>query len=236
MLATTKQEARVIEAPYEGYTVTTRNYMGTVAQIGDGGPQAFMANLPPGKVIHSHFHPVDQFQVFFGTEGSFFGRNAMTPLYVQYADAYTPYGPFGAGSTDLNFFTLRAKATSEHFVMPESRSKMIRKAGRLLQSSVVLGGACGKPTCSTAFIEPQSDGLAAYLVSVGPDERIGAPFLENAGGQYCIVVSGEMGCDAGQFPFQSCLFVGPNEGPLEMRAKGPDGFEVLVLQYPRALQ
>lgn len=236
MLATTRQDARVMEARYEDYSVTIRNYIGTGGQVGDGGPQAYLANVPPGKVVHPHFHPVDQFQVFFGSDGSYFERKAIVDLHVQYADAYTPYGPFGAGTTELDFFTLRARATSEHHPMPGSRDKMVRKAGRSVHAHVALGGPSDQPAGLSSIIERKPDGLAAYHLRVSEGESAVAPSPEGSAGQYFIVVKGAMRCNAGLFPFQSCLYLGAEEAPLQMNAGDTESFEVLVLQYPRASQ
>lgn len=208
MFASTRQDARVMEARYEDYPVTIRNFIGTGAKVGGGGPQAYLANVPPGKAVHPHFHPVDQFQVF-----------------------------FGAGSTELLFFTLRAKATSEHHPMPGSRDKMLRKPGRSLHARVALDGSTDAHLGGLrTIIERKPDGLAAYHLRVDPGESAFAPSSDGAGGQYFIVVKGEMRCSTGRFPFQSCLYLGAKEEPLNMSAGNSEGFEVLVLQYPRALQ
>jgi len=54
------------------------------------GPQNFLVGMPPHGNGRPHFHGGDQFQVFFGTPGSIYQRHPVTPVTVDYSDAYTP--------------------------------------------------------------------------------------------------------------------------------------------------
>src|SRR5262245_15707940 len=75
------------------------------------GPQAFLVRFPADSRGGAHFHPVDQFQIFYGSDGSWFKNQEITSgeIMLHYADAYVTYGPFGTkGPEPLEFFTLRA--------------------------------------------------------------------------------------------------------------------------------
>lgn len=70
-------------------------------------PFAFLVEMTPGSVLPTHFHPVDQFQVFVSGSG-LLGRHLTNGLYVHYADRHTAYGPISAGPRGVTYFTLRA--------------------------------------------------------------------------------------------------------------------------------
>lgn len=235
MLATARHQARVLEETYGDFHFTLRNFMGAAKQLGDGGPQAYLASVPVAQKVQAHFHPVDQFQVFFGIDdGAYFERKPIAGVHVQYSDAFTPYGPFGAGDTRLDFFTLRARATDEHHTMPGSRDKLQGQRGRSLQASVLSGATAGEPVQTDALFLPMPDGMAAHHVRVAAGASAVAPWPQGSGGQYIVVIKGTMRCGAGDFPYQSCLFLGEDDAPLQMNAPATEGFEVLVLQYRRA--
>lgn len=234
MLATAQQDARVLEETYGDFHFTLRNYMGAAKQVGDGGPQAYLASVPVAQKVQAHFHPVDQFQVFFGIDdGAYFERKAIAGVHVQYSDAFTPYGPFGAGETRLDFFTLRARATAEHHTMPGSRDKLQGQRGRSLQASIPTDATAAEPVQIHALLQSMPDGLAAHHIQVAAGARTVAPSPTGSGGQYIVVIKGTMQCGAGDFPYQSCLFLTEDDAPLQMNAPATEGFDVLVLQYRR---
>ena len=66
---------------------------------------------------------------------------------------------------------------------------------------------------------------AAGAIVSGPDPREG-------GGQFWIVLSGAASAGgAALLPPNSCVFVGPDDGPLTVMA-GDSGAEALCLQFP----
>ena len=232
MLVATKQEAKVTEAMGgDGTPRKVLNYFGLSGQL-EPGPQGFMVTSPPNSVGRPHFHTGDQFQVFFGTEGSTFGRHPMPPVYVHYTDEYTPYGPFASGPQGMEFFTLRAEPVLGTFYMPESREKLIKKAGRGVSKGVETGkGEQGKATC-TPVMERQADGMAAYHIAAGPGGKLSGPSAEGSKGQYYVVVAGVMECQGKKLGRQSMIFVNPGDLAPEMSAGSDEGFDAVVLQYP----
>jgi len=200
-------------------------------------PSASLIELrKPGAVIKPHFHLVDQFQVVVGGEGRM-GKNLLTPVSFHYADAYTPYGPIIGGPMGIQFLTLRAHTdkTWSHY-MPESRHEMKRKAGRGLACKVEMDQGqtlfrSGSSVLDTLW-EVHDDGLAAFMLRVGPGVSATGPDPSIGGGQCLAVLNGSLIYQDEELPLWSCLFVTPDEGPPGLTA-GPSGFDALVLEFPK---
>src|SRR5262245_55018252 len=58
-------------------------------------PQAFLVENTPHRVLRTHYHDVDQFQVIVSGHGTL-GKHAVRPYSVHFARAHTPYGPITA--------------------------------------------------------------------------------------------------------------------------------------------
>ena len=94
------------------------------------GPQAYLVDLHPNRLVEAHFHDTNQFQIFFGNEGSTFQRHEIGPLLLHYTDAYTTYGPFGAGEAPLHMFTLRQQFATGEYHLPDHRALLEKGATR----------------------------------------------------------------------------------------------------------
>jgi hypothetical protein len=185
-------------------------------------------------VTGAHFHPVDQFQVFFPSPGAWYQRSQISTILLHYADAYTTYGPFGTSDHGFSFFTLRARSTVENHFMPGSRDRMIRHSGRNIH--VAVDRKIGKEQSENSFlvtkvIESDSDELAAYFVTAGAGARVTSPEADNHGGVYYCLLNGSVidgqSCKQGK----ALAWRHPGETPIELQA-GEGGFEALVLQFP----
>ncbi len=75
----------------------------------------------------------------------------------------------------------------------------------------------------------QSDGVAAYGITLGPSERGQGP-ASDGGGQYALVCAGSLVSDGEALPPNSLLRVEPDEPALSLAA-GAEGAKVLVLQF-----
>lgn len=230
MYSMTKENTVLADIEEDGQMFKIRHYIGRGGEVGNGGPQAYMLSVPVGVTVRPHFHRTDQFQLFFGTRSATFGKAIIPPVYVHYVDGYTPYGPFGPGEAGLDYFTLRATPSFESFHVPEERHKLVGKPGRHFAVEVTLAPWGGEPRCR-ALIPPHADGLAAYHLSAGPGQTATAPVTPASGGQYIVVVRGAMACRDGRFPFQACMFAGPDEEPLRMQAGPEQGFDAVVMQF-----
>ncbi|MGO8140917.1 hypothetical protein AB9F34_33105, partial [Rhizobium leguminosarum] len=65
-------------------------------------------DLNAHQKLDSHFHIVDQFQVFIAGSGTI-GRDEVRLVTVHYADHNTGYGPLIASEQGLSYLTLRSK-------------------------------------------------------------------------------------------------------------------------------
>ena len=201
-------------------------------------PQGFLVEQPPGSVTPPHFHETDQFQVFVGGSGQM-GKRTAQPVAVHYAGGHTPYGPIAAGDDGVQYFTLRRHWDPGAKYMPQSRDRLRRgpRRHRLSDSiSLTNGGRdrSGGTSVALRTIMPlEEDGLAAYLLRLGANEAADAPDPAGGGGQYHVVVGGSMVDGDQTLPRLSCHFVTADEAAARVTA-GPDGLDLLVLQFPRA--
>lgn len=199
-------------------------------------PQGFLVQQPPGSVTPPHFHEVNQFQVFVGGDGRL-GKNDAGPLTVQYAGGHTPYGPIEAGEKGVLYFTLRAAWDPGAKYMPKSRDRLRRGRQRQVMARPVTPYEAAALQVVAApevlpLIDREADGMAAWLLRLGPGMSARIPDPSDGGGQYHVVVGGSLVREEGEaMPELSCLFATPDEPAYEARA-GAGGLELLVLQFP----
>jgi hypothetical protein len=86
---------------------------------------------------------------------------------------------------------------------------------------------------TVALIERAADGMAAWLLRLGPGAMSPIPDPADGGGQYHVVIGGTLQRDGEAMPALSCLYVTPDEAPYAAWA-GDDGLELLILQFPKA--
>jgi hypothetical protein len=222
----------------DGKSFVARDYFGDCCS-NQLGPQAFLVEAPGGIVVGAHFHPTDQFQIFFPTEGAWYRKQDISEVMIHFADAYVTYGPFGTrGAQPLHFYTLRAASSLITAFMPQDREKLIRRGRRnytvLLDDSVVPVLPVADESAVSTLMGPESDGLAAYLVSVGPAAKVDViPELpaESAGQFYC-VVDGSTWNNGQQFAARSLGWRGSGMPPPSLTADEHAGCRLLVLQMP----
>lgn len=203
----------------------------------NGLPQGFLVTQPPGSVTPAHFHEPNQFQVFVAGGGRLGARPA-NPLAVQYANSHTPYGPIVAGAEGLSYFTLRQCWDPGAKYVPASLDKLRKGTQRTrMASGLTLSSSAERKarTCSkteTVF-EAEADGLAAYMLRVGAEQRVrGLPDPREGGGQYLLVVSGSAMHGGKELPKWSTIFVSRDEPPPPVTT-GTTGLDILVLQFPQ---
>jgi hypothetical protein len=200
------------------------------------GPQAFLADVKPDEHVGSHFHPVDQFQVMYGAPGAFYQRSPVPKVFLHYADAYSVYGPFGAGpEVGFEFFTLRAMQTRLHGAMPERRAELLYRGERHLQvnlESLLEGPPVGTGSISVdTLIPPHADGLAAYFVRIAPGVTAAPPEGELRTGRYTVVIEGSAEIDGRTFGEKAVGFSSGDGPDIEVTA-GSEGATVLFMHLP----
>jgi rubredoxin len=198
---------------------------------------AFLVEGTPGRVIRSHYHDNDQYQVIVSGDG-LMGKHPLQVNAVHFSRRHTPYGPivFGQG---MGFLTLRAHKDggAQYLDDPEKMAKLKSvenrkpwQATELPKFEPVREGAA-----LHAFGDISDDeGLASFSMSVAPNAKALAPDPADSNGQYLIVVRGSLHYEGREYKALSVAFIKPQEGRFELVA-GAEGLDVLVLHFPRAI-
>lgn len=197
---------------------------------GNALPQGFLVFQPPGSITQPHFHETNQFQVFVGGDGKF-GKKAAAPVTVQYASGHTPYGPIAAGADGVVYYTLRQRWDPGAKYMPKMRDLLVR--GRQRQALVTLAPDVLETFGTTVLIEPHDDGLMACVVRLHPNETYVVDHLIAGGGQYHVVLEGELVFDGERFPKRSCQFATSDAQDPSITA-GAQGLAFLILRFPKS--
>lgn len=200
-------------------------------------PDAYLVEQGPADVLPPHFHRADQFQVFVSGYGTF-GNHPVQPPHVHYAGAFTPYGPIVAGPEGIGYMTMRKNFDTGVFEMPAALPEL-RAAARAPRDMVSehLDITPERPPvreleCRDVFA-PQPDGLAAWHYRLPAGARFAAPDPARGGGQYVLVLTGEMlAADRTLLPPKSCTFVSRDEPAFHITASAAGDLDVLVLQFP----
>jgi hypothetical protein len=189
-------------------------------------PQVYLAEiLTPNAHERAHFHEIDQFQIFVGGGGQF-GKAPIEPVMVQYADAWTPYGPLIGGPEGYSFLTVRRQSSAGALYMPESRQQRRNLGGRQISQAFKPNGLDDLGQWSR-ILGPYDDGVAAHGIMLGAGERTTLP---DAGAeQFCVVVDGTLRVDGRDHPVASTVRVGQQEEP-ELEA-GPGGATLVVVNF-----
>jgi hypothetical protein len=203
--------------------------------------QAYIVDQDPGTRVEPHYHEVEQFQVVVQGEG-LLGKHAVKPVALHYTDPYTAYGPIipNDGSR-IAYFTMRAKSDvrARFLHEPDARAAMKPSRRRFLllgPDKVGLSDAAALKARSGVavdkLIEMHDDGVTAEVVRLGPGAKATCLDPKTGGGHYVLVVNGALVREGSALPYCSCAFVRPDNPALEVEA-GPEGAELLVMQYPR---
>jgi len=219
---------------FNGLLYARTNYLGSDTSDRDT-PQALLVEQSPNSTIPAHFHGIDQYQVVVRGSGML-GKHEVRPVCIHFAAAYTGYGPVNAEEDGIFYFTLRAQSEPGAFFFPEGRKHQKSGKRRNLTWDVDLAsdkhsmaafkGAAFEEICSL-----EDQGLAAWVLRLGPGETFTGPDPALGGGQYYVVMDGDLKYDDQNYEKWSCVFVESPEAALLLTA-GEQGLEALVLQYP----
>src|SRR6185295_5107831 len=92
-------------------------------------PQAFLIENSPNRLLRTHYHDVDQFQVIVSGDGTL-GKHAVRPYTVHFARAHTPYGPILSGDNGLAWLTIRARRDAEGAQFLPEKLEQLQQAVR----------------------------------------------------------------------------------------------------------
>ena len=196
-------------------------------------PRVFLTRRSPGDVIPPHFHEIVQYQVVVEGNGRI-GKHALQPLTVHYTDAYTPYGPIVTSDEGLAFFTIRPRVDNGGtYFMPQSASRMPRRAGRSMTVHAAVGGPAPQAfeVALETLIPTTEDGVQSKLLSLGPSalsQPDGDGPLQD---RFLVIVAGSLLHSERAFGLYSCIHVAAGE-PSPVLIAGPDGAQVLLIQFP----
>jgi len=196
-------------------------------------PTVFLAEQPPHYSLQTHFHRQNQFQLV--VEGSAtLGRDALGPVTVHYAGAYTGYGPLVAGAEGIKYFTIRPVFDTGLIAATEAREKMIRGPKRHTQ--VTLGEPWSEQALSSLrepedrFAIPADRGLAVRHVRVPPNATVSLDHVEQSTSLFAFVLAGS-GHVADQTLIRWESVFATADELLQLQA-GPKGAEIVVLHVP----
>ena len=85
----------------------------------------------------------------------------------------------------------------------------------------------------TAVIDPQWDGLSAYVVEAGPNAPFAAPPGRAGGGQYSCVINGSVIASGESYGAQSLCWEAQSGEGLELTS-GAEGCRMLFMRFPKA--
>jgi hypothetical protein len=198
-------------------------------------PQAFIIEIDSDNhVIAPHFHEVDQFQVFVGGDGILGKRQGLSPVTVQYSDAYTPYGPIAPNHGGLAFLTLRPEHDPGVHYVPSGPSELRPRPKRrfVVRYPVTeMGRMSGIESESTEGQPlPEPDGLLAAQFRLAPQDIFVGSSPALGGGQYWLVAKGEVTYDGTDLGAGSLVFLAPADASLSVRAR-QSGAVLVQLQF-----
>jgi hypothetical protein len=229
-------QTRLVELIGTSGEVKARNhvYFGESAGAAGDGPQSFMVEHPIGRVGTAHFHNVDQYQVFYPSPGATYKNSPITSPIFHYTDAYTVYGPYAGGAEQpLRSLTLRALHSQVTAYVPQDRDQLPKARAPRRHVTIALGPAADLPAgqmSTRALIEPDTDGLAAFVVEAGPGAVVDVPRDLSGGGQFSCVLDGAVVEDGRSIGVDA---VGWELHPAaETFTAGADGMRVLVMRFP----
>jgi hypothetical protein len=194
-------------------------------------PTAFLIEQDARVVIRTHFHVNSQFQVF-ALGGGTLGRRDVKPFTVQYVAPHTGYGPIVAGEAGIWYYTLRPSTPSGARYLPDQRGNLdMSRPKRQVTSAAHEPVSARTASRIDTVIEPQADGLAAWMVHIPPHRRIDAPAHAGGRGRYYLVAEGTFAVADKPLSRLSLAWASGEDELLPLNA-GAEGASIIVMQFP----
>jgi len=203
-------------------------------------PQAYTVRQEHQNITHAHYHQTEQWQVIIEGKGKL-GRADVAPVALHFTDPYTAYGPIVPEPEGLTYFTLRARSDpgarmltapgAKEAIRPSKR-RFILKGASDLRIATPEAMRARKETALDVIVEPHADGLASWMLRLPPGARATWPAECGGAARHIMVAAGSLMHEGKPLPYESLAFAFAGEGGPDAYA-GPDGAEVLVMQYPQ---
>lgn len=198
-------------------------------------PSAFLAQYGPGDKSTAHYHAVDQFQILVKGKGRL-GRHDVSPYYLHFSRAYTPYGPLHADAeSGWTFMTLRTRYDGGAQRLPGALEKLKtipnRKPWQVTTQAVFPEQGAGVTFQEMPEIKDEQ-GLYACSFTMAPNARTIAPAPSNGGGQYIVALDGSILHEGSEKKAMAVIFVKPDEPAFNLKS-GAQGLRGVILNFPR---
>ena len=200
-------------------------------------PQAFLIESTPGRLLPTHFHEVDQFQVVVKGVGTL-AKHKLAARGVHFARGFTPYGPIRNGEEGIGFMTLRARRdprdaqflTDRRWRLDEVPERKPWQFTQMPQFPEIEYGV------TIHRIEGLKDerGLEGWSVVMGPQAEAGLPAPAGSDGQFIVVLKGNLVYEQRERKGLTVIHLAPEEPALRLRA-GSEGLEAIVLNFPQRI-
>ena len=215
-----------------GYPTYRSDFLSEDAPRGTKRGNAKLVEQEAGTTLHAHFHYVNQFQLIVGGSGRI-GRHEVRPVTVQFAGAFTSYGPLVAGEDGLDYLVLRDAINPGLRLMPEEVGAMDRSVRRRYFMASPIPHQLPATTDEVVVHAQEEDGLAASILRLVPGACYRGRSPGQGGGQFHVVTAGTATYHSALYEPLCCIFSPQDETPVELVA-GPDGAELVFLQFPIA--
>ncbi|WP_354532449.1 hypothetical protein [Pseudorhizobium tarimense] len=201
--------------------------------------QAFRIDMSANMQLDSHFHIVDQFQIFMAGSGTI-GRDDAATITAHYADHHTGYGPLIAGEQGMSYLTLRPKTDAGLVKLSTPNVRDLLKPTKRrhrVSSKVVLSippvmAHLEKPVVETVMEEmPGDEGMTVKVIRLGAEQSVDGPATEGTGGYFIIVMNGSVLHEGKEYEPWSLIWVAHTDAPIKLEA-GSKGAEVMASVFP----
>jgi hypothetical protein len=241
IIATAAQAARdKFRVDSHGAGAWIHPYFGTGAKaLGQNPPQAgaplpmlYLVEQDANTTIPTHFHQVTQFQVAVAGSGRL-GAQALSPVTLHYASAFTGYGPLAASSEGLSYFTARNAFDPGLRPLPEARAELDaaralapgnRPVNRLTEP-VDTGLPVKRSTHQTLLAD--AAGAGAAMLGAAPGDALNA--IRQDQDRILILIHGEAQLDGQRLQAMDGLFLGAGE--LALLQVGDQGLLLMELTF-----
>ena len=221
----------------DGNKVWRTDFVGRGGKTEDASdsPQGFLIESSPNRLLRTHFHEVDQFQVIVAGDGTL-AKHDLAYGGVHFARAFTPYGPIINGKGGLSFLTLRARRDPEYAqFIPECKARLVETKRKPWQITRLPEFVSTTDGCTVKPLSDMNDanGLSAVACTLAPGASYVAPDPAGTDGQYIVVLGGSVVHDSRNCRGLAVGFVHRSEAAYRIQA-GAEGARVLVLSFPKA--